>query len=98
MKKLDKNLDNQIIKALTVACEQAKDEVTGFSWLTHLVDYKKFPQSLRIICVFKNEQNLTLAYQNGETEVMRDFITRQLEDINIALPKPLQQVEFATEN
>lgn len=55
MHRIHQKIDKQIIKALTVVCEEVKYECEGFTWLTHEVDYQRFPQSLRIILVFTEE-------------------------------------------
>ncbi|MGX5914785.1 hypothetical protein ACR0ST_08655 [Aliidiomarina sp. Khilg15.8] len=55
MRKSDKKTDNEIIRALTAVCEQAKDNVMGFRWLTHDVDYERFPESLRVTLVFSGD-------------------------------------------
>ena len=41
MTKTEKRLDKAIRVALTQACEQAKEHVHEFSWLTHTADLKK---------------------------------------------------------
>ena len=52
MRKSDKKIDNQIIKVLTDVCQSALEDIDGFVWLTHSVNFDKFPQSLKITCVF----------------------------------------------
>ena len=52
MRKTDKKIDNNIRNVLNKVCEQALIEVNGFVWLTHQVNYDKFPASLSVICVF----------------------------------------------
>ncbi|MGM0526586.1 MAG: hypothetical protein ACQEQ8_10405 [Pseudomonadota bacterium] len=53
MRKTDKKLERAIIRELTQVCEAAKFEHEGFIWLTHEVDYQRFPQSLKVTLVFK---------------------------------------------
>ncbi|MCC5878822.1 MAG: hypothetical protein JJU03_02850 [Idiomarina sp.] len=55
MRKTDKKTDREIIKQLTALCEAAKDTHTGFIWLTHEVNYQRFPQSLKVVLVFDDE-------------------------------------------
>ena len=43
MTKTDKKRDKAIREALTKACEIALQRNDGFQWLTHEVDYKRFP-------------------------------------------------------
>lgn len=49
MRKTDKKIENNIRISLTKVCEQALKEVDGFLWLTHTVNYSKFPESLQIL-------------------------------------------------
>ncbi|MGK0307021.1 MAG: hypothetical protein ACI8UG_002783, partial [Gammaproteobacteria bacterium] len=46
MNKTVKKLDNNVIKALTIVCENAKQDIVGFEWLTHSANYANFPGSL----------------------------------------------------
>ena len=55
MRKSDKKIDNEIIRRLTEVCEAAKQRCTGFVWLTHEVNYQRFPQSLKVTLVFDDE-------------------------------------------
>lgn len=55
MRKTDKKRDQLIIRALTAVCEKAKDDVEGFEWLTHEVDYQRFPQSLQVTLAFTDD-------------------------------------------
>jgi len=36
MNKTVKKLDNNVVKALTIACEMAKQDTVGFEWLYQL--------------------------------------------------------------
>lgn len=40
-------MERQLSSCLTQACEAGKAEIVGFSWLTHEVDYARFPESLQ---------------------------------------------------
>ncbi|AEF54142.1 hypothetical protein [Marinomonas posidonica] len=58
MRKSDKKLDNQIRLALTDVCESALKSLNGFEWLTHSVNYDRFPESLKVVCVFDTNEHL----------------------------------------
>ncbi|KZN14713.1 hypothetical protein [Marinomonas sp. TW1] len=58
MRKSDKKLDNQIRIALTDVCESALKSLNGFEWLTHSVNYDRFPESLKVVCVFDTNEHL----------------------------------------
>ena len=85
MRKLDKKLEKRIVAALNDACESALETYEGFQWLTHLVNYQSFPESLSIICVFDTQENLN---KTTETDVVGEFKDRiearlLLHDINV---------------
>jgi len=94
MKKSDKKTENLIIQVLTQGCEQAKDEVTGFSWLTHQVNYTNFPNSLVVTCMFATEQQLIAAQTNNDTAHLSKIIIDQLASLNIKLKQPKKQIIF----
>ena len=96
MKKTDKKIDNQICQALTKACETAKQEVLGFQWLTHLVNYNKFPGSLSVICIFDTKAELEQAYQESKDQLIVSLIKSELEQINIRFKDINRHVSFDT--
>ncbi|NOR69579.1 MAG: hypothetical protein GQ532_07770 [Methylomarinum sp.] len=97
MKKTDKKIDNQICQALTKVCETAKDEVKGFQWLTHFVNYKQFPSSLSVICIFDTNAELEQAQQQSKDQLIVSLIKSELEQININLKEISRHVSFDTE-
>ncbi|NOQ76485.1 MAG: Fis family transcriptional regulator [Methylococcaceae bacterium] len=97
MKKTDKKIDKQICRALTNACETAKVEVLGFQWLTHLVNYNQFPESLSVICIFDTKSELEQAYQSGNDQLMFSLIKSEFEQINIRFKALRHHVSFDTE-
>ncbi|NOQ34665.1 MAG: Fis family transcriptional regulator [Methylococcaceae bacterium] len=97
MKKTDKKIDKQICQALTKACEMAKDQVTEFQWLTHLVNYNQFPESLSVICIFDSRAGLKQAQQQGNDQFIVGLIKRELEQINIRFKDIKQHVSFDIE-
>ncbi len=96
MKKTHKKIDNQLRVTLTKVCEIALENVAGFQWLTHLVDYDNFPASLKIICVFDTIQNEMLAQQNQHAYLC-ELINRELLKENIKLSDINRQVRFDCE-
>ncbi len=98
MKKTDKKIDKKICQALTKACEKAKNEVPGFQWLTHLVDYNQFPDSLSVICIFDTKAELEIAYQNQKDQLIISLIKSELEQINIRLKEISRHISMVTES
>ncbi|MCK7459775.1 hypothetical protein [Idiomarina aminovorans] len=95
MRKTDKKLEREIIRELTQVCETAKFEHEGFSWLTHEVDYQRFPQSLKVTLVF-NEQ--------VSENVMRSEFKSLIPEVQSALRPiigamlPVEQIEARCEH
>ena len=71
MKKTIKKLDNNVVKALTLACETAKDWEIGFQWLTHTARYEQFPGSLMVTCVFAHDEDVRrLTIEENDTNIV----------------------------
>ena len=97
MKKTDKKIDKQICQALTNACETAKQQVQGFQWLTHIVNYNQFPDGLSIICIFDTKAELDQARQQMKDQLIVSLIKNELEQINISFKEFNRHVSFDTE-
>ncbi len=80
MTKTEKRLDKAIRVALTQACEQAKEHVHEFSWLTHTADLKKLPQSLKVSCYCKE-----LSITAEQTQLISSLIIKELSAIDLAI-------------
>ncbi|WP_194756662.1 hypothetical protein [Aliidiomarina indica] len=85
MRKTDKKLDNQIVKALTGVCEASKNDVSGFDWLTHEVNYQRFPDSLVITLVF-TESTPEAVLQHGLNQLVPRVQDALAPIIGIRLP------------
>ncbi len=94
MKKEFKDIDKNIIKALTAVCEAAKSEGNGFQWLTHLVNYNRFPSSLKIVCVFSTKLDLIDAKQLMMDRYIIDLIKSEFEKINVRIKNIERHVTF----
>lgn len=96
MRKTDKKLDNQLRLVLTDVCETALKKINGFLWLTHLVNYSDFPQSLKIVCVFDTNERLADFMSSSRTG-LESLIQVKLAEINIHLKKRANQISYDTE-
>lgn len=85
MRKTDKKLDNQIRETLTELCDELLDLNMGFEWLTHLVDYDRLPQSLKIICVFQSEEAQTNFANSTHYSDLKHSLQARLKKLNITL-------------
>lgn len=93
MRKTDKKIDKAIRAVLTEACDIAQEESTGFTWLTHFVNYDNLPKSLSVICIYDTDANLA----NADLDVMRSLIKAKLASININIKDSSKQIRFDTE-
>ncbi len=72
-KKARARMERRLTRALTEACETAKPMLPGFCWLTHLVDYRHFPESLRVVWVFETQDDLARALKGEGRQRMREL-------------------------
>ena len=97
MKKSDKKIEQQIVNALTEVCETSLKQLSGFEWLTHTVNYKSFPNSLRVYCVFDTTNKLTEFRKSEHKAKLTKLIQTSLFSVGVDLNKPLQQIRFDSE-
>lgn len=97
MNKTVKKLDNNVIKALTIVCEKAKQEVEGFDWLTHSANYANFPASLVITCVLDTSYSIELMESSQQDQDLRKHIQKQLLKSGVLLKDVRRHVFFDTE-
>lgn len=97
MTKTDKKTENAIRLALTNVCEAALETVEGFQWITHTVNYKNFPNSLAILCVFDNPESLISARASEKDVYLKDQIQKELAAKNIEIRNINSVVSFDTE-
>lgn len=62
-------IERRLITALTQACETAKGEITGFTWLTHTADLQALEQTLRVIWVFETQADKELAQVQAKARI-----------------------------
>lgn len=92
-----KKLDDNVVKALTKVCEEAKQSVEGFDWLTHRADYSNFPASLMVTCVFLSEQHIVQLKADSRDAYLRKLIHKHLLKVGILLKDPRRNVFFDSE-
>lgn len=97
LNKTTKKIDDNIVRALTIVCEQAKNEIDGFIWLTHRANYTNFPASLVVTCVFDIDAEITALKENLLDAQLSNSIQKQLLKIGIILKNIKQNVHFDSE-
>ncbi len=98
MRKTDKKIDNQIRVVLTEVCDKALEEVLGFQWLTHLVNYENFPKSLKVICIFDTNKNLNDFLANKKSKnLLIKAIEQHLQKVSVKMKNMTDHLSFDTE-
>jgi len=97
MKKSDKKIDNILRLALTEVCETALEFVPGFQWLTHVVKFPAFPDSLLIVCVFETNLELDEAKCSGQVDHFARLIDEKFHALGIVLKQTKQHIRFDSE-
>lgn len=87
----------QLIACLTQACETGKAEIVGFAWLTHLVDYHKFPSSLMVTWVFDTQANRDRALANGQGERVAELTAEAFSEAGISVSAVSAHLSFDSE-
>ena len=90
-------LERRLITALTEACETAKAEIVGFSWLTHEVDYALFPSSLMVVWVFDTLASRNQALACGQDKRMLELTTQALLAAGIQISQVMAHLHFDSE-
>ena len=97
MKKTDKKIDNSVRDALTEVCEIALNEVTGFEWITHFINYNHFPESLLVVCIFDTNNDLSNVLSTHKDDYLHKLIKEKLSAVGIHIKNIRRQVSFDTE-
>lgn len=97
LKSTIKKLDDNVVKALTKVCEEAKQTVAGFDWLTHRADYSNFPASLMVTCVFLTEQQLSDAKAEQQDAYLRKLVHKHLLKAGVVLKDARRNVFYDSE-
>ena len=97
MRKTDKKIDNQLRLVLTDVCETALKQIDGFQWLTHIVEYSDFPNSLKVMCIFDTNENLSCYVSKNAGGELKSFIRKKLQEIGVSIKNIDRHVTFDTE-
>ncbi|WP_047303654.1 hypothetical protein [Pseudomonas fluorescens] len=90
-------MERLLAATLTQACEAAKAEIMGFSWLTHEVDYAAFPASLVVAWIFDTQAHKEQALTAGQGARMIELTARALGEAGVHLEPLASHVFFDSE-
>ncbi|WP_439101710.1 hypothetical protein [Congregibacter sp.] len=97
MRKTDKKLERGLVNTLTRICDEALEEIPGFAWLTHFVDYNNFPESLRIVCVFETDEQLEAVRAAQKDARLSARVIEGLKSVGVSISPRGRQIQFDTE-
>ncbi|WP_220720618.1 hypothetical protein [Agarivorans litoreus] len=97
MRKMDKKRDKDIVAALTEVCEDAKQRCEGFAWISHSVNFQRFPDSLLVSCAYASQSLLSEASESGEQQELTQQVVAALANKGIVILKPQRQIRFISE-
>lgn len=90
-------MERLLAATLTQACEAAKAEIIGFSWLTHEVDYAAFPASLVVAWIFDTQAHKEQALAAGQGARMIELTACALGEAGVHLEPLASHVFFDSE-
>jgi len=90
-------MERQLSSCLSQACEAGKAEIVGFSWLTHEVDYARFPESVQVTWIFATEAQRALAIGSGQAARMQTLTRAALAEVGIDMSGLIAPVRFDSE-
>ena len=89
-------IERRLITTLTEACEIAKGEIKGFTWLTHTADPNALAATLKVIWVFETLSDRKLAQVGAKARIV-ELTTLALNKANINLKPSVRNVRFDSE-
>ena len=89
-------IERRLITTLTEACETAKGEIQGFTWLTHTVDLNAFAETLKITWVFETLADRKTALVDAKARIF-ELTSIALKDTSIELIPSDHNVRFDSE-
>lgn len=90
-------IERRLSAALTHACEQAKHQLPGFCWLTHEVDYQRFPESLVVTWVFDTHPHLANALKGEARRCINDLTAEALVDAGVDVGDAAKHLDLDSE-
>jgi hypothetical protein len=89
-------IERRLITTLTEACETAKGEIKGFTWLTHIADLNALERTLKVIWVFETLADKKLAIADAKARIF-ELTAIALNEANIDLSPSDHNVRFDSE-
>lgn len=89
-------IERRLITTLTEACETAKTEIKGFTWLTHTADLTALAETLKVVWVFETVADKKHALVNAKARMV-ELTAIALNEADIDLNLSDRHVHFDSE-
>ncbi|RAI62578.1 hypothetical protein DOZ80_30600 [Pseudomonas fluorescens] len=89
-------IERRLVTTLTDACETAKGEIKGFTWLTHTADLDALAHTLKVTWVFETLTDKKLAQASAKARIF-ELTAIALLEANIDVKLSDQTVRFDSE-
>lgn len=89
-------IERRLVTTLTEACETAKGEIKGFTWLTHTADLNALVETLKVIWVFETLADKKRALVDARARIF-ELTAIALNEANIDLNPSDHSVRFDSE-
>jgi hypothetical protein len=94
MKKSHTKINNQLITYLNKLCDFAQENMDGFLWLSHVIDYDSPKKGWKVICVFDTQEQAEMALQKGWKTLVLERVAKNVQSINSFFTKTELHIEF----
>ncbi|MCG7545497.1 Fis family transcriptional regulator [Pseudoalteromonas sp. MM17-2] len=96
MRKTDKKKDNTLRKALTRFCNEHCEPLSGFEWLTHVIDWQR-TDNIKVIVVFTTDEQLRSFLGSQMRPQLEAQLMAVLKAEDLAMHNPKKQIVYDTE-
>jgi hypothetical protein len=94
MRKTTVKLNNNVKRALAMVRPYA-EQLKGFAGFDHSAEWDHFPGTLRVRCLFADEQSLRAAQEENQQVILTKKIQMSLLKVGIVLKDSRKNVELA---
>ncbi|WP_290652649.1 hypothetical protein [Aquisalimonas sp.] len=92
-----KRLEERLSAMLGKACEAAREELSGFQWVTHVLDYDDPQRSIQVVWVFDSNDHLANALRQGHDAYLTHLTSEAFEAAGLQVTDVQRHVSFDSE-
>ncbi|MGI5310626.1 hypothetical protein [Rheinheimera sp. WS51] len=87
-----RKIDGYTQKAVAIVEKQAKADIAGFQSLSYSASFNNFPASLRVTCLFTDDNALAAAKAAGAELQLQKSVHKQMFKVGFVLKEPRYNV------